>query len=395
MTSDDAGDRGITGNAAVLVLAFAMVGAAAVAGVTLAAPNPPSGETILDDAESKYESADSVVGEMTVTVANDTKSETRAISYAATDDNESKVTVETDNGTVVVGTNGTVGWVHSERTGLTRVFDLDELRNATENESAWNQSSFAERWNDSAGENRTMSWDGNYSNASHWNASDHSNWGANWTDENTTAERVGTETIDGTEAYVVEVEPNDDRAEGTLTVWVATENSVILKQQFETENATTTARYTETNFNVSVADSTFDPPAVGSITPGTAVENFDTLQDATEIDLPELTDERYEFERGSTVVYGDSVVVVQQYTGPQNVSLVSTTAEELPGQAENATETTVAGVTVNVTETDRGVAVWWSDGDVRHGVIADAEREVVLELVKVVLESEQAVVVRG
>lgn len=382
MTSEDAGDRGLTGNTAVLVLAFAVVGATVVAGVTLAAPNQPSGETILDDAESKYESADSVVGEMTVTVANDTDSETRTISYAVTDDNESKVTVETDNGTVVVGTNGTVGWVHSERTGLTRVFDLAELRNATENESAWNQSALAERYNDSA-------------NASHWNASDHSNWGANWTDENTTAERVGTETIDGTEAYVVEVEPEDDRAEGTLTVWVATENSVILKQTFETENATTTARYTETNFNVSVADSTFDPPSVGSVTPGTAVESFDTLQDATDIDLPKLTAESYEFERGSTVVYGDSVVVVQQYTGPQNVSLVSTTAEELPGQAENATETTVAGVTVNVTETDRGVAVWWSDGDVRHGVIADAERDVVLELVEEVLESEQAVVLRG
>ncbi len=390
MTSEDAGDRGVTGNTAVLVLAFAVVGATVVAGVTLAAPNPPSGETILDDAESKYESADSVVGEATVTVTNDTDSETTALSYAVTDDNESKVTVETDNGTVVVGTNGTVGWVHSERTGLTRVFDLEKLRNATANESAWNESSFAERWNGTESNGEDTPWNG-----SHWNASDHSNWGTNWTEENTTAERVGTERIDGTEAYVVEVEPEADRAEGTLTVWVATEDSVILKQQFETENATTTVRYTETSFDVSVADSTFDPPSVGSITPGTAVENFDTLQNATEIDLPELTDERYEFERGSTVVYGDSVVVVQQYTGPQNVSLVSTTAEELPGQAENATETTVAGVTVNVTETDRGVAVWWQDGDVRHGVIADAERDVVLELAAEVLESEQAVVVKG
>lgn len=382
MTPDDAGDRGLTGNAAVLVLALAVVGATAVAGVTLAAPNPPSGDAILDDAESKYESADSVLGDATVTVANDTESETKTLSYVVTDDNESKVSVETENGTLVAGTNGTVGWLHSEKTGLTRVFDLDELRNASENESAWNQSALAERYDFSA-------------NESNWNATDHSDWGANWTEENMTAERVGTETLDGTEAYVVEVEPEDDRAEGTLTVWVATEDSVILKQQFETENATTTVRYTETQFNVSVADSTFDPPSVDSITPGTAVESFDTLQNATEIDLPELTNESYEFDRGSTILYGDSVVVVQQYTGPQNVSLVSTTAEELPGQAENATETTVAGVTVNVTETDRGVAVWWSDGDVRHGVIADAERDVVLELAREVLESERAVVVQN
>jgi len=357
MRSDDTGDRGITRNTTVVALAVAAVLLAGVAGVTLAASAPPSGDEILDDAEQQYDVAESVVGAADVTVSNDTETRSYEVSFAATEDNESRASVTGDNGTYVVGTNGTVGWVHDEATGLTRVYDESDAEPTDEMEAereAWAEN---HSWDDT----REALYD--------------------WSEENATAERIGTETVDGTETYVVRVTPADD-TEGTATVWVATEESTVLRQELTGPNGTVTVDVTETTFNASVADSTFQPPGETAPSVGEQVESFDQLQETTDATLPTVTDERFDFDRGSVVAYGGEAATVQRYTGAANLTVVTTSSEQTlnAADAENATETTVAGTTVSVTDTEEGVAVWWSEGDVRHGVVADLDRDAVVEI---------------
>ncbi|MEZ3116611.1 outer membrane lipoprotein carrier protein LolA [Halobaculum sp. MBLA0147] len=370
MTGDD-GDRGLTGNAAVVALAVALVGAAAVAGLTLAAPSAPSGDAILEDVEDRYENAETVVGAATVTVENETETETLDVSFAATDDNESRVAVTTSNGTYVVGSNGTVAWVHDEQTGLTRVYDEDDAEAAREE--------WAEK-----------SDDGNHS----LNATERQRlW--DWSAENRTAERVDTTTLDGTEVYVVEVTPADD-TEGTVTLWVDTDDATVHKTELAGPNGTVTTRVTETQFNVSVADSTFQPPgtAAASASFGEPVDSFATLQSSTEATLPRVDDDRFAFAEGTTVTYDNATVAVQRYDGPGNLTVVSSTSDRALGAvAENATQTTLAGTTVNVTETDRGVAVWWQVGETRHGVLADLDRETVTSVAEALIESRETAAV--
>ncbi len=363
MRSDDTGDRGITRNATVVALAVAALLLAGVAGVTLAASAPPSGDEILDDAEQRYDAADSVVGAAEVTVTNETETRAYEVSFAATDDNESRVSVTGDNGTYVAGTNGSVGWVHDEATGLTKVYDESDAEPSEEMEAN------GEAWA------RNHSWD------------DTREALYDWSEENATAERIGTETVAGTEAYVVRVTPADD-SEGTVTVWVATDDSTVVRQELTGPNGTVTVDVRETTFNASVADSTFQPPGETAPSVGERVDSFDRLQDTTDATLPAVTDERFSFDQGSVVAYGGETAVVQRYTGAAELTVATTTSDRTlnAADAENATETTVAGTTVSVTETEEGVAVWWSEGDVRHGVIADLDRDAVVEIAAGLIE---------
>lgn len=363
MATDEAGDRGLTRNGAVIALALAALVAAGLAGVGIAAPNAPTGDTILNDTADRYESAESIVGAAVVTVENDTTTSEYEVSFAATGDNESRVSVTGDNGTYVFGTNGTVAWVHDEATGLTRVYDESEV--------------------EAKSEERRAAWEENTS----WDASDRAKL-YDWSRENATVERIGTETVDGTEAYVVRVTPADD-TEGELTVWVTTEDSTVVRQELAGPNGTVVVDVTRTEFDASVADSTFQPPTDDAPTVGETVESLDALRQTTDLMLPAPTDDRFAFDRGSTVAYGDSVVAVQQYTGPADLTVVTTDADRAPGEtasAENVTETTVADTTVSVAETDRGLAVWWTEGDTRYGVVADTDRETLLAVAADLIE---------
>lgn len=392
MQDDSTDRRALSGNPAVLVLAAAVVVGAAVGGLALARQSGPSGDQILTDAEERYESAETVAGAATVTVENDTAERTYEVAFTVTDDNETRLSVDGPRREVVVGSNGSAAWVHSERTGLTRVYSADEVeaRLDAHREGAANGdgSTLAEAWPEDASKSpadaRTLAWD--------------------WTRENTTAEVVGTETLAGTEAYVVEVRPRDAERDGTVTLWVATDDSRVLQQRVAGEEGTVTVRFTETRFDVNVADSTFQPPSAETPDVGT-VGSFDALAAATSLDLPRIGTGDYEFVGGSTVAYGDATTVVQQYDGPGEVVVVTTTAESVPGvaggtgdadgastagdasaadSADVETET-VGGVTVTVAETDRGVAVSWTAGDVQHAVVSDQSRETVLELIESVI----------
>jgi len=370
MHEPDEDNRGAVG-AVVVVGALLLVGVAAVAGLGIADVGDPAGDDILDDAEERYENAETVVGAATVTVANDTAERRYNTSFTIGEDNASRVSVSTDNRTVVAGTNGTVAWVHDERTGITRVVSNgSDGWNATHNASAYN----------ATGEYPA---DG-YDNASVRNATERLRSVAfEWTDENTTATRTGRETVDGTDAWVVAVDPDNESREGTVTHWVGVDSSTVLKSEYDRPNATVTVEYTDTRFDVSVANSTFRPPESEA---GPVFDAFEPLQNATTLTVPELGNDSYTFEEGRLVAFGGETAITR-YDGPENVTLVATTADPDPPDDENTTTEEVAGVRVNVTETDEGTAVTWDRADRTVSLFTGADRGTALDLAADAIEA--------
>ena len=364
MRKTDGNDRGAVG-AVVIAGVLLVVGVAAVAGLGLADMGDPTGDAILDDVEDRYGTADTVVGAATVTVENDTTERQYNTSFTFGEGNASRVSVSGDNRTVIAGTNGTVAWVHDERTGITRVLS---------------NGSHAGNGTHAPESNAT----GEYAdNESVRNATERVRaFAFDWTEENTTATRTGREAVDGTDAWVVSVDPDNESREGTVTHWVGVDSSTVLKSEYDRPNATMTVEYTETRFNVSVADSTFQPPEPDS---GTVFDSFAPLQNATTTTVPELGNDSYTFSEGRIAAFGGETVITR-YDGPANVTLVATTAE---GDApdENATTEEVAGETVNVTETDDGVAVTWERADRSVSLFTDADRGTALALTADTIEA--------
>lgn len=353
-------DRGAVAAIAV-VGALVLLSVAAVAGLGLADVSDPSGDEILDDAEQRYESADTIAGAATVTAVNDTQSREYNVSFTLGQNNTSRMSVTGENRTVVAGNNGTVAWIHDERTGITRVVS-NESHGANTTES----NATAEGWNASTYDNRSVE-----------NATDRLETVVlDWTEENTTATRDGRETIDGTDAWVVAVEPENETREGSVTHWVGVDSSKVLRSEYDRPNATVTVDYTDTRFNVSVADSTFEPPDSAG---GPVFDAFGPLQNATTITVPELDNESYTFEEGRVAGFGGETAVTT-YDGPANVTLVATTADPDRPDDGNTTTEEVAGVTVNVTETDDGVVVTWERADRTVSLFTDAPRKTALDL---------------
>ena len=364
MRKTDGNDRGAVG-AVVIAGVLLVVGVAAVAGLGLADVGDPTGDAILDDVEDRYGTADTVVGAATVTVENDTTERQYNTSFTFGEGNASRVSVSGDNRTVIAGTNGTVAWVHDERTGITRVLS---------------NGSHAGNGTHAPESNAT----GEYAdNGSVRNATERVRaFAFDWTEENTTATRTGREAVDGTDAWVVSVDPDNESREGTVTHWVGVDSSTVLKSEYDRPTATMTVEYTETRFNVSVADSTFQPPEPDS---GTVFDSFAPLQNATATTVPELGNDSYTFSEGRIAAFGGETVITR-YDGPANVTLAATTAE---GDApdENATTEEVAGETVNVTETDDGVAVTWERADRSVSLFTDADRGTALALTADTIEA--------
>ncbi len=364
MRKTDGNDRGAVG-AVVIAGVLLVVGVAAVAGLGLADVGDPTGDAILDDVEDRYGTADTVVGAATVTVENDTTERQYNTSFTFGEGNASRVSVSGDNRTVIAGTNGTVAWVHDERTGITRVLSNgSHVGNGTHAPESNATGEYAD-------------------NGSVRNATERVRaFALDWTEENTTATRTGREAVDGTDAWVVSVDPDNESREGTVTHWVGVDSSTVLKSEYDRPNATMTVEYTETRFNVSVADSTFQPPEPDS---GVVFDSLAPLQNATTTTVPELGNDSYTFSEGRIAAFGGETVITR-YDGPANVTLVATTAE---GDApdENATTEEVAGETVNVTETDDGVAVTWERADRSVSLFTDADRGTALALTADTIEA--------
>lgn len=388
MAGQPDGGRGVVSNA--VVAGMVLLGVVTVGGAAMVDLGAPSGDAILDETAATYESADTVVGEATVTVDNETASRTTSVSYAATADNKTRLTTTTENRTVVVGTNGSVAWIHDEASGVTRVVEnrseLRALANQTSGEG------WRERVRQNATERQSRAGGATPGERIDWQSrtGEHTAAGA-WNESNRTAERVGQTTVRGTQAWIVEITSTNDEVGTTVTNWIGVESNLLLRQRVAGDNGTVTVDYTETRLNVSVSDETFQPPSAARDRPtaagATEYDSFDSLQSATETSVPELTSESYTFARGGVVGFGGETVVAQ-YTGPANVSVLATTADELPTGDRDVTNTTVAGQSVRVTETgSQTVVAWTTDDGQTVGVATDGGRELAERLAERLLSA--------
>ncbi|MFB6229233.1 MAG: hypothetical protein ABEH88_11900 [Halobacteriales archaeon] len=430
--SGDQSARAVSGNAGVLAIAMVVVAATVIGGMVMATDAAPTGDEVLKGAHDRYDSAENVAGTANVTVeaGNGMIERFGKVEFALTDDNESRVAVTASNRTVVAGSNGSAAWVHLEEAGLTRVVDLPE------NSEIWSEidassmapgsgigvsaaeiAALTKRYEDPIpaeglnvsqktypfnltdtdyGFNLTdrdyekgipQAWNGSQA----WNRSAVENMAWAWTPENVSAERLGTETVDGTEAHLVDVELPGDR-NATLRLWIGSEESTVLKSQFTVGSLSVTVRYTNVQFDTSIADSTFQPPGAGPAE-NEMVDSRDELQAATAFDVPLLSD-TYTFTTGSTVTYGGATAAIGSYTGPENVTVVATTADTLPidGAAAEANATTVelSGVTASVADTDRGVVVSWEADGVRNAVISEDSREAAISVAESIITGDEA-----
>jgi len=323
-----------------VVVAVALVVGAGAA-ITGGQSGQPSGDAVLNDTRDRYADAESLVTTAEVTVSNDTANRTATVDVAAAG-NQSRTVVTTDNGTYRFGVNETIAWY--------------------------------------VGPNRTAAWDRNASVRPAGNASVPTDLDDRSLDdqENVTVEYLRRGSDDGTDAHVVEVRHDD--GEGTATLWIAQSDSRLLRAEMTDGTNRTTVDYGDTQFNVSVHDSTFDPPADRIAV--TSVERYDTfaaVQANTSLDLPELD---ATFREASVLTRSSSTTVAQEYRDAgDNVTVISSTSDR-EFDRENATAVTVNGHDANVTTVrDRAVVYWERDG-VTTAVVVDASEDRALELAR-------------
>jgi len=380
---------------AVGVLAVALAGAVAAGALPggLDGDARPGGEDVLDRVEERYETAETLTGEATVTVANASTERSETVSFVFDRPNRTKLSHTRDGSEHAVGTNGTVAWVYDGANDTARVWDLPE------NASAWNESTTAAdgaavagtatapagNWSAAAG-NHT--WNGSHA----WNATSWADWNRStnvsaWLAENVTAEVRETTALDGAEVYVVGVEPTNESYRGEATLWVDTDDYRVHQLRADYGDNSTTVAFDGLQFNASVHESTFQPPDAASVnTVGQErYDTFDAAQAGTDVTLQRLDGEGYAFDEAVVVTRAGRTVAVQRYAGAANVTVVAT-AEDLPylnAAGENATEgesVTVAGANATYVERDDGSAVVWDDDGVTRAVVGGLPRAELVEL---------------
>jgi len=322
-----------TGRRLAIVAVFVTVGllaAGAVAGVSgLDQMGQPSGDEVLDRTEQRYEAAETVTGTATVTVANNSESKTATVEYAAAEPNKTWAAVTSEDRSYEMGTNGTVVWAVGENASYAR--ELSEESVAMDDTT------------DPVPE------------------------------ENVTATLRGTNDINGESAYVLDLEPTNESIDApNTTLWVDTDDYRV--HRLTTDDGTNRTEITveETNFNVSIDDSQFAPPADRvAVTTTETYDSYDAAQSATEIDLPEY--ENGTFEDARHITRADSTAVVQQYDADgENVTVLTATgASNYLDDAENGTAVQVNGQNATAIERDDRTVVYWTEGDVTTGVVVE------------------------
>lgn len=328
---------------------------AATGAVGAVALQPPSGDAILANAEQRYEGAETVVGAATVVVENETMRETATVEYVAADGNNSRVTVTgADGRTLVVGTNGSVAWTYQPATGITRTFD-----------------------NETKVEEMEERYDRRYADRVERFA------------ENVTVTRTGTETVSGQEAYVLDVTSENESITASSRLWVDRDDWTVLKSQVTTDNGTVTVTATETQFDVSVDESTFrSPDETGRLVDGADRERYDDFaaaQSASELSIPDLRGE-YAFAGALVASYDGTTTATAIYdTDAGEVYVGVTDGDDVAGASEGETAT-IAGTEVTVTSARGGSVVAWTDGETTTAVVTRGPPETATAVAETILQ---------
>jgi outer membrane lipoprotein-sorting protein len=377
---DDAGIRGRISPAVALAL-VCLVGAV-VGGVAFAqSTGGPSGEAILNDTYEKYESAETLTGSAEVTVSNASANHSGTVEYAFANGEGARVALTQNGTTVTMGTNGIVAWVDAPT--LQRAWNVGDdsleasevCRAARERAAAFdaNDSNPAADEMESAAAN--LSTVDCESLTAEWMDAKHS-LPTNLSESNLTATRTGIERVDGTEAYVVSLAHENESIDTEGMVWIATNDSRLLKARLTDGTNTTTVRYEDQRFNASIHESTFAPPTDRTTSAPETYDSFDAANEAFDGNLPQLTADGFEFETATVTQAGGSTVVAQQYAnGATNATLVTAEGGQVPYERLNGTSVEVdGGDATAATIRDRTVVVWTDDGTT-HTIVTDGSTD--------------------
>ena len=390
LAMDDSGTRGRVSPAIALVL-LCVVGAV-VGGVAFAqSTDGPSGEAILNDSHERYESAETLTGSADVTVSNASANRSGTIEYALADDDEgARVALTTDGRTVAMGTNGSVAWVDSPT--LQRAWTVENSsENASELCEAVRERAATFDANDSAPDAEKME-----AAAANLSTVDCESLPAEWdeaksslptnlSEANLSATRTGTETVDGTEAYVVSLTHDNESVDTEGTMWVATNDSRLLEARVTDGVNTTTVRYDDQRFNASVHESTFAPPADRTASTTESYDGFDATNEAVDGNLPTLAADGFAFQEATVAGTGDGTIVAQQYAdGATNATLVTTDGEQVPYERLNGTSVAVDGADATAATMDGRTVVVWTDGESTRALVTDGSTDEAVALAEAV-----------
>ena len=354
MYSDDRGVLSVV--AAVGALLLVLSGVVAV-GLAMGQQSP-TGEAVLDAVEQRYDDADSVVTEGIVTVSNATEQATYEVTLAATDDDQARVTVANEERRIVAGHTGAEYWVYDPQTDTTTIVTPGaegeepavEIRAGPDADTAAPTSGDLDRVAQTLQSGlEDESWDAMPADRE-------------FDADGVTAEVVDTQTVDGTQAYVLAVTAPE--TEGSVRLWVDTETSEVLRAEATREEWTMTLRVTDTRFDVSAADSTFEPPnADGTDVSPRSVDSLATLTELTSLPVADPGEE-WTFETGSVVSTPLTAVTAEYTNGENRIVIAQAAAERLPETIDTTGDTVSIGDrTVTIVERDEGTIAWWqSDG---------------------------------
>lgn len=333
------------------------------------ANDDPTGSEVLTDVEDRYESADSVVTDATVTLEhNGTTSE---FDVHAITTNSGQLRVNVSNGTehAVVGQNGNTSWLAASTTNAPfvvrdgTVVDQPVVGNVSSgllaNETR--ADSTARAWGN---ENASLALE----NLSVSNVLEKTNG---------TAEFVDTTTLDDQPVHVVRTTtPEHD---GHITLWTSTDTSTVVKYQVTTPNGTMTVNVSETHFDVSPAESTFQPPNEDDWT--TTVDSIEALQ--SDADGPvAVPDERWSFEEGRVVVTPVSAITSHYTANGSNVTIIQSTAPMPDNESDDHRTVEFDNRTVTVTDSPDEVTIArWSEADRSVVVVSDLSESELLDVV--------------
>lgn len=311
----------------------------------------PTGEEVIERVEQRYGNAETIAGRAVVTTSNATETSVANLSIAYAAPNSTRFVVERDNETARFGTNGTVTWAVTPRGSVIR--DADAIGPPYGEETPESVEAAA----------LTVPTSLNASSLE--------------------ATVLGSEMINSTETYQVRIDPEDDANASATTLWVATDDYRVLRVETMDATTTTTVEVTDLFFNVSIHESTFQPPR--DRIDRSSFERYDTFaaaQAGTALDLPTFDAGR--FVDASVSVQLDDTVVTQRYVlDGQNVTVVSSTAtEQFDRFADTGSPVQIDGRNATVSTTDGGSVVAWTDGEVTTVVVVKGSADDAVEVAR-------------
>ena len=196
----------------------------------------------------------------------------------------------------------------------------------------------------------------------------------------------GTETVDGREAYVVDIVPEDEGSMGNVTMWIDSEWYYPLRTtttiELDDETQTITSTYRNVTFNPDLAADTFrfDPPANATVVEQTFTsDSFEAragLDAATEMDLPQPeVPDSYRFASGERFSNNGTVSATLQYTnGTANLSVIKRERLDDPVGNDDGETVDLGGVEGTVDSFGDTTTVSWRCEEYAYTVLGPQSR---------------------